>query len=100
MPQIIRTYTRAYSFAKREQNIQQWLTELDNISKDISHVIHPTCPSLHLSQDISADLTRSKLQGRMCNKTMYNIKTLQAICELPDLQTPTGSYLRHNHHLI
>jgi len=100
MPQIIRTYTRAHSFAMRKRNIQQWLTELDHISKDIRDVIHPTCPSLHLPQDVSADLTRSKLQGRMCNKTMYNIQTLQAIYELPDLQTLTGSYLRHNHPLI
>jgi len=100
MPQIIRTYTRAHSFAMRERNIQQWLTELDHISKDIRDVIHPTRPSLHLPLDVSADLTRSKLQGRMCNKTMYNIQTLQAIYELPELQRLTGSYLRHNHPLI
>ena len=31
---------------------------------------------------------------------MYNIHTLQAIYELPDLQTLTGSYLCHNHPLI
>jgi len=97
MPQIIRTYTREHSFAMWEWNIQQWLTELDHISKDIRNVIHPTRPSLHLPQDLSADLTRSKLTGRMCNKTMYNIQTLQAIYELPDLQTLTGGYLRHNH---
>jgi len=100
MPQIIRTYTQAHSFAMRERNIQQWLTELDHISKDIRDVIDPTRPSLHLPQDVSANLTRSKLQGRICNKTIYNIQTLQAIYELPDLQTLTGSYLRHNHPLI
>jgi len=72
-------YTLAHSFAMWERNIQQWLTELDHISKDIRDVIHPTGPILHLPQDVSADLTRSKLQGRMCNKTMYNIQTLQAI---------------------
>jgi len=85
MPQIIRTYTWAYSFAMRERNILQWLTELDHIFKDIRYVIHPTRPSLHLPQDISADRTSSKLQGHMCNKTMYNIQTLQAIYELPNL---------------
>ena len=31
---------------------------------------------------------------------MYNIQTLQAIYEPPDLQTLTGRYLRHNHPLI
>jgi len=31
---------------------------------------------------------------------MYNIQTLQANYELPDLQTLTGSYLCHNHPLI
>jgi len=79
IPQIIRTYTRAHSFAMRERNIQQWLTEIDHISKDIRDDIHPTRSRLHLPQDVCADLTRSNLQGRICNKTIYNIQTLQAI---------------------
>jgi len=42
----------------------------------------------------------SKLQVRMCNKTMFNIQTLQAIYEVPNPQTLTGSYLHHKHPLI
>jgi len=100
MPQIIRTYMQAHSFVMWERNIHQWLTELDHIPKDIHDVIHPMRTNFYLPQDVSADLPRSKLQGRMCNKTMYNIQILQAIYEPPDLQTLTGSYLRHNHPLI
>ena len=96
MPQIIRTYTRAHSFAMRERNIQQWLTELDHIPEDIRDIIPPTRPGLHLPRDVSPDLTRSKLQGRICNKTIHNTHTLQTIFELPDLQTLTSIYLRCN----
>jgi len=96
MPQIIRTYTRAYSFAMREWNIQQWLSEHDHIPREIRNVVHPTRPSIHLPRDVGGDLTRSKLQGRMCNKTIHNMQTLQTVYQLPTLETLTGSYLRRN----
>jgi len=100
MPQIISTYMQAPSFEIQELNIQQWLTKLDHISKEIHEVIHPTCTSLYLPQDVRADLTRSKLQGYMYNNTIYSIHILQTIYELSDLQTLTDSYLHNNHPLM
>jgi len=96
IPHIIRTYTRAHSFAMRERNIQQWLSELHHIPREIRDVVHPTCPSIHLPRDVGGNFTRSKLQGRMYNKTIHNIQTLQTVYELPDLETLTGSRLRRN----
>ena len=74
MPQIMRTYTQAHSFAMRERNIQQWLSELDHIPREIRYVVHPARPRIHLPRDVRGDLTRSKLQARMCNKTIHNIQ--------------------------
>jgi len=96
MPQIIQTYTRMHSFAMRERNLEEWITELEHIPQDIKGVIRLTHPSLHLPQGTPPNLRQMRLQGPISIRTIFNLSTLQDHYQLPDLKALTTRYLIRN----
>ena len=93
MPQIIKIYIRGHSFAMREKNIEQWCKELEHIPEDVRGVIHPTHTSTHIPLGLHPPNLPIKLQGRIDSNDIYNLETLAAHYDLPDLQTLTSQYL-------
>ncbi|KAF8414436.1 hypothetical protein EV426DRAFT_579176 [Tirmania nivea] len=80
IPQIIRTYTRAYNFAMRERNIEQWLVELPYIPDEVAiptfngdgHMIHHircTGGELFRKQDQRHDWVFARRRGQTGKST-------------------------------
>ena len=96
MPQIIQTYTRAHTFAIRDNNLELWMTELEHIANNAQSVSHPTRPSLYLSKGSRSHLLATRLQGPINASSIYHLNTSQVYYCLDDLSTLRTTFLKRN----
>ena len=93
MPQIIATYTRQYNFVMQEYNIGQWAKEVKDMPEDTRGILRLTPPNIILSIETPLSELTLKLQGRLNPKQVFNLQTLAAEYELPELPALTKDFL-------
>ena len=96
LQEIMQTYTRPHTFALRDENLNQWITELEHIHNDVRTVIYPTRHSLYLPKGSSSHLLATRLRGPIMATSIYNLNTLRVHYCLDDLSTLTTTFLMRN----
>ena len=98
MSQILKTYTRNHNVAMRDNNFAQCMQELQDLLEDSYGILRSTPPIIRVPPGAPASTLHLKLQGRIDTKKVFNLQTLAALYQLPDLQALNTSYLIDNAH--